>query len=298
VQIDIDDIFVGATGTRMVEADVFSLIRFQEEHLNRFVFNVSSSYGDDVYKFKFNLGFSGYYYQSGNDKENKGDQLLVENSNRFNWFDHSWSHTRVNILNSSSLRELMYYNYNFALEHHLKTDSFYSVSPHHSGIYPVNEILYTAWKEIWQIKATSTEGYPHLRPSFLRRGFIHSGIMVVPRSTCGIYTHTIFFSSYPNGGKAGLNAIINGGDLFKQLVYNQVTIFMTHMTNYANDKLALYLFENLFGVLAKWTHLRFISLAPVDLAQKYFELNPREVEPVWTNMCDDKRHMNMVYESK
>ena len=71
VQIDIDDIFVGAKNTRMEPDDVQSLIDFQENILNKNVFNSSGA------KFKFNLGFSGYYYQSGNEKENKGDELLI-----------------------------------------------------------------------------------------------------------------------------------------------------------------------------------------------------------------------------
>ena len=54
----------------------------------------------------------------------------------------------------------------------------YSVAPHHSGVYPVHEPLYEAWKKVWGIVATSTEEYPHLKPDRLRRGFVHKGIMV------------------------------------------------------------------------------------------------------------------------
>jgi len=71
IQIDIDDIFVGAKNTRILPEDVRCLIDFQENGLNKKVFNSS------VEKFKFNLGFSGHYYQSGNEKENEGDQLLI-----------------------------------------------------------------------------------------------------------------------------------------------------------------------------------------------------------------------------
>lgn len=60
----------------------------------------------------------------------------------------------------------------------ISTDCGYSVAPHHSGVYPVHEPLYSAWKKVWGIKVTSTEEYPHLRPARLRRGFIHRGIMV------------------------------------------------------------------------------------------------------------------------
>lgn len=54
----------------------------------------------------------------------------------------------------------------------------YAVAPHHSGVYPVHVQLYEAWKQVWGIKVTSTEEYPHLKPARYRRGFIHSGIMV------------------------------------------------------------------------------------------------------------------------
>lgn len=63
-------------------------------------------------------------------------------------------------------------------EYGIPTDCSYSVAPHHSGVYPVHEPLYSAWKRVWNIKVTSTEEYPHLRPARLRRGFIHRGIMV------------------------------------------------------------------------------------------------------------------------
>lgn len=70
VQIDIDDIFVAATGTRMKQSDVIALVQFQNL-VNKEYFNQS------LEKFKFNLGFSGYYYQNGNEEENKGDSALI-----------------------------------------------------------------------------------------------------------------------------------------------------------------------------------------------------------------------------
>ena len=54
----------------------------------------------------------------------------------------------------------------------------YSVSPHHSGVYPVHDPLYDAWRRVWGVRVTSTEEYPHLRPDRRRRGFIHRGVMV------------------------------------------------------------------------------------------------------------------------
>ena len=54
----------------------------------------------------------------------------------------------------------------------------YAVAPHHSGVYPVHEELYSAWKNVWDIRVTSTEEYPRLYPAWRRRGFVHRGIMV------------------------------------------------------------------------------------------------------------------------
>lgn len=58
----------------------------------------------------------------------------------------------------------------------------YAVAPHHSGVYPVHNQLYEAWKSVWGIKVTSTEEYPHLRPARYRRGFMHNGIKVGQQS--------------------------------------------------------------------------------------------------------------------
>lgn len=33
----------------------------------------------------------------------------------------------------------------------------YSVSPHHSGVYPIYNSLYKLWKKIWNVSVTSTE---------------------------------------------------------------------------------------------------------------------------------------------
>lgn len=63
-------------------------------------------------------------------------------------------------------------------EHGIPTDLGYAVAPHHSGVYPVHVQLYDAWKKVWNIRVTSTEEYPHLKPARYRRGFIHKNIMV------------------------------------------------------------------------------------------------------------------------
>lgn len=188
------------------------------------------------------------------------------------------------------MKEQFYFNFNFAQEFSLPTDTFYSVSPHHSGIYPVLNNLFELWSKIWKVKVTSTEEYPHLRPSHLRRGFIHKNIMVLPRQTCGIFTHTNFFKNYPNEIKT-LLAKMYGGEIFQTILFNRINIFMTHMTNFANDRLGIFVFKNLFKYFKQKTNIKFIFKLPTQLAIDYFNYNRDEIEPIWTNPCYDKHHM-------
>lgn len=44
---------------------------------------------------------------------------------------------------------------------------------------------------------------------------------VLPRQTCGLFTHTIFIDRYP-GGREKLDRSIQGGELFQTIVHNPV----------------------------------------------------------------------------
>ncbi|XP_014435981.2 bifunctional heparan sulfate N-deacetylase/N-sulfotransferase 4 isoform X3 [Pelodiscus sinensis] len=208
ILVDIDDIFVGKEGTRMNVQDVKALLETQ--NLLR----------TQVANFTFNLGFSGKFYHTGTEEEDEGDDLLLGSVDEFWWFPHMWSHMQPHLFhNKSSLVEQMILNKDFALEHGIPTDMGYAVAPHHSGVYPVHVQLYEAWKKVWGIQVTSTEEYPHLKPARYRRGFIHNGIMVLPRQTCGLFTHTIFYKEYP-GGPQELDKSIRGGELFLTILLN------------------------------------------------------------------------------
>ena len=278
--IDIDDIFVGETGTRIKVEDVHELISVQNK-LRKIIPG-----------FTFNLGFSGKYYHKGNDDEDEGDDELLRHSEKFWWFCHMWSHSQPHLYNTSSLESEMRLNKEFAQQHGIPTDSAYSVAPHHSGVYPVHESLYQSWINVWNVSVTSTEEYPHLRPARLRRGFIHRNISVLPRQTCGLYTHTLFYDKYP-GGSVVLDKMIFGGELFYYFVYNAVNVFMTHMGNYGNDRLALYTFQSVVSFIKCWTNIAIVSLPPKELSSVYFSLHPEEEEPIWTNPCIDKRHISI-----
>ncbi|XP_046899007.1 bifunctional heparan sulfate N-deacetylase/N-sulfotransferase 1-like [Hypomesus transpacificus] len=284
--VDIDDIFVGKEGTRMKVDDVKALLETQQE-LRAFVPD-----------FTFNLGFSGKFFHAGTEEEDQGDDLLLSYGKHFWWFPHMWSHMQPHLFhNHTVLAEQMLLNKKFAVEHGIPTTMGYAVAPHHSGVYPVHLQLYEAWRRVWGIRVTSTEEYPHLKPARHRRGFIHRDISVLPRQTCGLFTHTIFQSEYP-GGPQELDKLINGGELFLTVLLNPISIFMTHLSNYGNDRLGLYTFKKLVAFTQTWTHLRLQTLAPVQLAHKYFSIFPQDKDPIWQDPCEDKRHKDIWSKEK
>ncbi len=62
---------------------------------------------------------------------------------------------------------------------------------------------------------------------------------------------------------------------------------MTHVTNYAHDRLALVLFKALLEFVTEWTQLKLISDRPLALGQKYFEIFPEDELPLWnvSSLC-------------
>ena len=69
--------------------------------------------------------------------------------------------------------------------------------------------------------------------------------------------------------------------MLKFICLFQISIFMTHLSNYRNDRLGLYTFVNLANFVQSWTNLRLQTLPPVQLAHKYFELFPDQKDPLW-----------------
>lgn len=50
---------------------------------------------------------------------------------------------------------------------------------------------------------------------------------VLPRQTCGLFTHTIFYKDYP-GSPNELDKLINGGELFLTVLLNPVSLMHIH----------------------------------------------------------------------
>nr|XP_055131703.1 bifunctional heparan sulfate N-deacetylase/N-sulfotransferase 2 isoform X2 [Symphalangus syndactylus] len=164
-----------------------------------------------------------------------------------------------------------------------------------------DDVLLKHRKEFWWFPHMWSHMQPHL---FHNRSVLADQMrlnkqfaLVLPRQTCGLFTHTIFYNEYP-GGSRELDRSIRGGELFLTVLLNPISIFMTHLSNYGNDRLGLYTFESLVRFLQCWTRLRLQTLPPVPLAQKYFELFPQERSPLWQNPCDDKRHKDIWSKEK
>ncbi len=221
ILVDIDDVFVGKH--RFLPSDVEELLSSQRR------------LAELVPGFKYNLGFSGgsFRREGSEEKEKAGDEAVVAARDEFWWFPHSFTHFQAHKADNVSLliNEVCYFvfgresmnpsktffqmekNKRFAEEHGIRVNNGYAVAPHHSGVYPVHQPLYDAWQKVWDIEITSTEEYPHLRPARLRRGYVYSGIQVLPRQTCGLFTKNLFYSEYP-GGPQVLEDSIHGGELF------------------------------------------------------------------------------------
>jgi len=284
ILVDIDDIFVGSA--RLLPSDVDAMVSSQIR-LEKYIPG-----------FRYNLGFSGKYFQNGSPSENMGDSLLISWRDSFWWFPHMWKHLQPHrFSNSSELEERMELNKRFAASHSLPVEQSYSVAPHHSGVYPVHSQLYTAWRRVWGVNVTSTEEYPNLRPARRRRGFIHQGVSVLPRQTCGLFTKNTHIHDYP-GGRVRLEESIRGGELFMTVVTNPISVFMTHMPNYCCDRLAPYTWESLASFVTCNTNLELRTRPPQTLANSYFSLFPSEKLPLWTSPCEDPRHREIWAEHK
>ncbi|BFZ05496.1 hypothetical protein BsWGS_08535 [Bradybaena similaris] len=281
LQVDIDDVFVGDTGIRTLVKDAKAMAASQQK-IRRYVPG-----------FVYNLGFSGHYYMTGNTEEQAGDRQLLALANHFRWFDHLPRHNHLLKYNATGIRQLMKTNAQFAQEHNIPMTRGYMVPPYHEGLYPVYEPLYDAWFGSG-VSSTSTMEYPKESPVWGRRGFIYRDIMVLPRLDCNLYTMVNTFDDFL-GGQSGLDRSIRGGLLFKLFLHIPVMVFMTHMSNYANDQLGQYSFENVVEFVTTWTNLKLTSAAPEEVARRYFKMYPHETAPIWTNPCEyNIKHLQIL----
>lgn len=277
ILIDIDDVFnVGAGGPYTAD-DALALLLAQHR------------WRQWISNFTFNLGFCGQYFEYPNNAEVPGYRRLLQYRDNFWWFDHLWNHQQAHQLSRKQLVEYMYLNKKFAEKYSIPVRYAYAVSPYHSGIFPVLDSLYDAWKEVWNVTATSTQQYPRVFMMGPRRGFRFNGIQVLPRQTCGVYSQYVRLRDFP-GGYDLMRRMIFGGSLFFTVLYNPFSIFMTHLPNFKGDRLALVIFDALFEFLRDWTNLRLRTAPPTELAQLYsqqFDKWGANDAPLHTDPCAD-----------
>ena len=65
---------------------------------------------------------------------------------------------------------------------------------------------------------------------------------------------------------------------------------MSHLSNYGNDRLGLYVFQNVIDHIKCWTNLNLRSAHPVLLADKYFQIFPADAEPLW-QVCPSLKYL-------
>ena len=284
ILVDVDDVFLAKTELKMLEKDVNRIVESQ------------NLLQEVIPGFKYNLGYCGAFFQTGNELTKRGDQMLVDLAPEFTWFGHIWSHNQPHKLTEDSLIDLMHKDLDFSTRHNLSiSTTHYSVTPHHSGVYPVHDPLYQAWEKLGYVSVTSTEQYPSLWPHYMRRGFTYRSVSVLPRQVCGLYTSINYFKDFKGGEKAFYKSI-RGGSVFETLLYNPVNIFMTHFSNYAADNLAQNLFEELISFVLKWTQIKLVYKPPVELASIYFKIFPEDVLPLWNLPCNtlhNSRHADI-----
>ena len=90
----------------------------------------------------------------------------------------------------------------------------------------------------------------------------------------------MYYDEYPKGSFT-LERSIRGGELFQTIAFNPISIFMTHMPNYAFDRLAPYTFESVLSMLQCYTNIEFKAVPPMQLADIYFKMFPEEKLPIW-----------------
>ncbi|CAH8653041.1 unnamed protein product [Schistosoma haematobium] len=275
VLVDIDDVFVPDRNVHQSIDDINAMIKAQ------------NYWRTFIPGFTFNLGFCGAFLSKSRWSDKIVYNYILQNRHKFWWFSHLWHHGRPHMMNKTFIQQDIERNQVFAKEHDIPVQIGYSVAPRHSGVYPVYPDLYEAWRTVSNVNVTSTIHYPYGRSSDFRLGFRYNNIQVLPRQTCGIYTHTPH-SEDIRGGIKQLNEYIFGGTLFSTFLFNPVSIFMTHLVNYGNDRVALYLFNAIFEFMTNWTNIKLITSPPSELANIYserFKLYGVNELPLYSDPC-------------
>jgi hypothetical protein len=244
--VDIDDIFQpsydddpAARTVKIQSEDVADILQFAQEFRART--------GEE---FHFTLGFNADYYGLAVGPapydDAAGDRALVANAAQFHWFDHFPAHEPATSLEQLQLEALMRQSKRWAAANGvLPYIGTYAVSPYHDGMVPPHEPLYQAWRNVWALETGGA--------LFAGMPFVHDGIQIASRFDCGAPCNSAFFSF---GQIAAADVAANADAyLVSHLASAPATILMTHQSDYARDRLALYMLRAALDRIAAATNL-------------------------------------------
>ena len=218
--------------------------------------------------FRFTLGFNMGWYEVNYGPEPyddaAGDRAMVAERAEFHWFDHLPLHPHSSDYGYDDLVAMMEESQAWAIATGVSDYmTGYQLSPYHDGIYPIHDPLYQAWRTVWDARYTST--------TVVDEGFAYAGVLVAPRQSCGIWSSQYSFDQVP---ESTLYAYARGGAVFRTILEHPVSVFMTHQSNYARDRLGLVLFEELVTFYDQWTNFRLVAGTNDELVEEYFRLYP------------------------
>lgn len=257
--LDIDDIFQPAHTSefgpvKMQPEDVSALIALQNE--------IGRRTGSP---FKSQIGFNSHWFERVYQPEKKdaeGDREFVKEREQFVWFDHLPEHQDATPLSKEQLEKLMTDSKIWAEKYDvLRLIGKYHVPPHHDGVANKHEPLFQAWKDIWKAESTSTV--------FTLKGFVHQGLMVMPRTDLGLRWNVHHWSQT---NRLNLQRAARGGYLFRRIFRNPVSLVMTHQANFAEERPAVEVLSELVNFTSTWTTLHLHNLPSDKLVHRYFLL--------------------------
>ena len=257
VGIDIDDVFQpnwhddGAQRTVKIQAsDVTELLAAQDRLSQIF-----------IEPFHFNLGFNCSWYEKAFAPppfdDVGGDRELVAHAGDFRWFDHLPGHEVATDLTLGQLTTLMQTSKSWADEHHvLPYIGRWVIAPAHLGEIPAYEPLFTSWKTVWNAAYTASPDASSPQTFF--------GITVVPRRGCDIVCSSDTYSMDQTSPEA-ISDVVHT-QLLPTLTQDRLSLWISHQSGYARDRLALHAFEQALTSIKTWTNFKLHTGADEDLA--------------------------------
>jgi len=259
--VDIDDIFQPnwdeepANRTVKLQAeDVAALLSLSDSIAMRIGGPFRFTLGYNVGWYEANVGGPGY-------NDVAGDHALVAAGDDFYWFDHFIDHQSALTLDQAEIEDLLAASFAWAAAHDLDDNlTAYHLPPYNAGTYPVYQPLYDAYATFDLAYTSSVD---------IEEGFVYQGVSVVPRMRSGLLAEEYSFTQID---AEQIDALAEGGAVFKRLAINPVALFVTHQANFARDRIGARLIDHLIDFTQQWTNITLIAGTNDVMIDLYFSL--------------------------